>query len=243
MRINRKVKAAQPRPMDLNVIMNEVMGDMSRSGFVKKVMTEKLQITINEIIRDLFREYGPFGKQLKKHLEEKLQINFGELDLVSYNTIVLQEVQKMLDQGIKVAGLEKLKDMMQKMISETKPEYKLSELVEELKKYAIQYVERDDSEEIGMIIDREFSMTTYIYLDPTGEQDNKYRYKYGFGVNTQDGTVRYVNIDGKTLDNKMVMSGLHGFEELLFRLFASGSKVEIDEDEVDLYYPEDGERD
>lgn len=230
--------SAEPLTLDLNAIVNDAMADISASGFVQETIKKRLQDTTKEIINDLFKEYGTFGKQLKQHISDRLQINFDKLDLASYDVMIINHLQELMDQGVKTLGLEKLHEMMNKMLKDAKDEYKLSELVKEMKDYASEHNDHDNASEVGMIIDRDFSLTTYIYLDPRGDQSSKYRYKYLICVDAKTGEVTRIQIDDKKFDNKTIMSGLYGFDEQLFRLFAHGSKITIDEDEVDLEYPE-----
>lgn len=120
--------------MDLNNMVNQALTNIHSEGLVEKIVRNKLEKTIESIIDDIFSSYGDFGKQLKEHVKQHFSINLGVLDLPSYNTLIAQVIKEKLDEITHIQGVEKLKEQMDRMLADVKPEYKLSELINSWKK-------------------------------------------------------------------------------------------------------------
>ncbi|WP_025718997.1 hypothetical protein [Paenibacillus polymyxa] len=218
--------------MDLNNMVNQALTNIHSEGLVEKIVRNKLEKTIESIIDDIFSSYGDFGKQLKEHVKQHFSINLGVLDLPSYNTLIAQVIKEKLDEITHIQGVEKLKEQMDRMLVDVKPEYKLSELINGWKKSENEDDEYDDSDEFSLHIDKDYS--TWIHLDPEPDK-GKYQCKYGMLIR-DDGTLFCLKIDDREIKSKDMMYGLHGIAEDLFKIYAHGSKLVIDEDEINLYY-------
>ncbi len=220
--------------MDLNKLVNNAMAEIQESGFVEQVVKKQLESTISSIISDLFRSYGTFGETLKKQIEEQLNIDFGNLNIAGYNQLVLNAVKEKLDEAIHIEGVQKIKKSMDEILGDPLKEIKLSELVEMMKNEKSEW-DDDHDDEVTVDIDNRGSLI-FIGLD---EEEGKSRYscKYNLSVR-QDGSINTVGIEGKEFNNKVIMGGLHGFEETLFKMYVSGTKIIVDEDDVNTYYPD-----
>lgn len=225
--------------IDLNSLVNQELKNLEESGFVKEAIQKQVEKTVTEIIDDLLREWSPFGKALKAEIESKLQINFDNLDIVSYNQVVLNAVKEKLDQVVYVQGVEQIKANMDAMLSEIKPEYKLSEIIEKLKEFSSDDAKENDWEEISLHVSSPRDILTFIYFDEEPDKE-EYQCKYILSVN-KDGSLNTASIMDCKLDNKLVIGGLHGMEELIFKLYAHKPVIIIDEDRVDTYYPSEYE--
>lgn len=218
--------------MDLNVMVNEGLAKIQSEGFVEKVIKEKLEKTIKEIMDDCLREYSDFGKTLKTQVQEQLKINLSQLDIQSYNHMILNVVKEKLDETLHVQGIEKIKESLDGILSPTKLEYKLSELIKELKDDATSYSSEDwGGKEISFHDDGDSRTLRFIYFDEEEDVRN-YDCKYRIAVRP-DGTVTSVTIGGKEFNNKVIMGGLHGLEETMFKLYTSGAKLIIDDIDVE----------
>ena len=119
--------------IDLNKIVNETLVNLEEEKFVEKVVKARLEKTITGIVDDVFREYGDFGKSLKAHIENNLNVNLDRLGIEGYNTLALAAIKEQLDKTITVQGIERLKKSTEEMLSDVKKSYNLSELIETLK--------------------------------------------------------------------------------------------------------------
>lgn len=223
--------------MDLNILVNDSLKRIQEEGYVEEVVEEKIKKTITEIINDLFREWGPFGKNLKEELGNNLKVNLQELDLASYNHMVNNVVKENLDKIIHVKGTEKMKESLEKLLASAKDEYTLSELIEQMKAD-----ESHHGDSITLHINDEGSSLAFIYFDPD-EGKRKYDCKYSITVALETNEVRAVGIDGSAFDNKVIMGGLFGLDETLFKIYTNGAKIIIDEDDIDCEYEDDEDED
>lgn len=221
--------------MDLNKLVNESLAKIEDEGFVQKVVEKQLKSTIESIVDDLFRSYSVFGKNLKKEVESHLSVDLKRLNLAGYNVLVLNAVQEELDKLVHTQGIEKIKESLANLLSEVPKEYKLSELIEEFKKDVLS----DDSDyggrEISFHVKREYG-SIYISFDRDDDK-SEYRCQYRIWAD-KDGSIVTIKIDDKTFDNKAIMGGLWGFDKTLFKIYAAGTKIIIDDGDVDIEYEE-----
>ncbi|KXA03466.1 hypothetical protein HMPREF3222_03278, partial [Clostridium perfringens] len=79
--IIKQYKIGGFKMIDLNKIVNETLANLAEEKFVEKVVKERLEKTITEIVDDVFREYGEFGIKLKDYIENNLNVNLERLGL------------------------------------------------------------------------------------------------------------------------------------------------------------------
>lgn len=217
------------------------LAKMESEGKVQAIVEKHVESTVNEVVKDIFGNWSDFNKDLKNYVKENLQINFRDLNISSYNHLILKAVQDMLDDQVVAQGVEQVKGQLESMLSNTKREYKLSELVQELSK------EIEDLDELGyeeyhemtMHVDDSYS-SFWIGLDARNDI-NEYDCKYRLLVSSE-GRLAVVRINDKEygsrsvndFDVKAVMNGLSGLEETLFKIYTSGARIVVDEDKCEL---------
>lgn len=225
--------------IDLNKIVNNALVEMENDKFVEGVVKKRLEKTVVDIVDDIFREYSDFRKKLKGHIEENLNINFEELGLEGYNGLVLAAVKEQLDKAITVQGIEKIKETMDKMLKEVKQEYTLSEIIEKLKgESSKEEYEYDYGEKVELKIEDGGSGYKRIYLD---EEEKGYKHDCDYQIAIdKEGKPYSIKLKGDELNTKKIIGGLYGLEELLFKIYAGGAKIVLDNgndvDDYDLYY-------
>lgn len=224
--------------IDLNKVVNDTLSEMENEKFVEKIVKDTLEKSIKSIVDDIFRSYSDFGKKLETYIESNLNIDFNRLGLEGYNGIVLAAVKEQLDKSITVQGVEKIKNSMDEMLSDIKEEYTLSEIVEKVKddsdKESYEY---DYDEHVFLIIDKSSGGYTHIYIDnDEDEPDRKYDYSYQIDIDNK-GKPYSIKFKGDEINTKQIMGGL---DKLLFKIYASGAKIKLDQgddaDDYDLYY-------
>lgn len=229
--------------IDLNKIVNDTLVKMESENFVEKVVKSTLEKTITSIVDDVFRSYSDFGKNLKTHIEKNININFDNLGIEGYNGLVLAAVKESLDRTITVQGIEKIKESIDEMLSETKTEYTLTEIIEKAKGDTTkEEYERDYDEQVHLIIEKSSCGYKHIYLDnEDDEPDCKWDYSYQIAID-KEGKPYNIKFKGKEIDTKKIMGGLYGLDRLLFKIYASGAKIILDQGEdsdnyeYELYY-------
>jgi hypothetical protein len=226
--------------LDLNVLVNNSLKKISEGGKVQEIIDKRLENTVESIINDLLNDWSDFGKALKEEVKKKLVINLGELDIATYNTLVLNAVKEKLDKVITIQGVEKIKESMDKMLADVKPEYRLSEIIEELRES--EKGSHDYGDRMTLIIEASDRKYINIYLDDD-EEENQYRCKYMIRLK-EDGIVWNIKSDDRDFSKNNELGALFGIEELLFKIYATGAKIVLDEgedsDDYNLdYYDED----
>lgn len=227
--------------IDLNKIVNDTLSEMENEKFIEKIVKDTLEKSIKSIVDDIFRSYSDFGKKLETYIESNLNIDFNRLGLEGYNGIVLAAVKEQLDKSITVQGVEKIKNSMDEMLSDIKEEYTLSEIIEKVKddsdKESYEY---DYDEHVFLIIDKSSGGYTHIYIDNDEDEPNrKYDYSYQIDIDNK-GKPYSIKFKGDEINTKQIMGGLYGLDKLLFKIYASGAKIKLDQgddaDDYDLYY-------
>jgi len=211
--------------IDLNKIVNETLENIEKEGFVEKVVEKRLKETMESIIDDTFRSYSDFGKNLKEYVGQNLNVNLSNLKLEGYNTLVLATVKEQLDKVITVQGIEKIKEATEGILTDVKRDYKLSEIIELIK----EDVDQDDigyEDQITLVIDSSSSGYQHIYLDAE-EKDRKYSCDYQIDIDGE-GKPYSIKLKDGNIDTKKILGGLYGLDRLLFKIYASGSKVVLD---------------
>ncbi|MED1795180.1 hypothetical protein P4V54_21130 [Brevibacillus nitrificans] len=139
-----------------------------------------------------------------------------------------------------------MKEQLDALLLTSKEEYKLSEIMEELKEEieGLDELGYEGTHEMTLIIDREWKWMTRIYFDAESDKE-KHDCKYNINVDTKTGQVDSIRIredsyrrkkEFKEFDTRTIMGGFYGLEETLFKIYARKSKIEIDEDEVEIKF-------
>ncbi len=219
------------------------LAKMESEGKVQEIVEKHVSSTVESIVKDAFGSWSDFSKNLKSQVESQLAVNLTELNLTTYNASILSAIKEKLDDQIANEGVARINESLEELLSVTKKEYKLSELVtelaEELDKDEIGY---DEYHEMTMHIDDSFSLSKIISLDSEAGK-SEYDCKYRFWVDNKTGKVSNIEIkegrysnkrDIREFDARAIMRGFHGLEETLFKMYARGSTIIIDEDDVEL---------
>lgn len=228
--------------MDLNKIMNDALVDLEENGFVEEIVKKQLAETIKRVVNEVFGNWGDFSKKIEKHLSENININLDKLDIQKYNVLVATTVKEKIDMTMKVEAIEHLKRNLDNMLVGAEKEYKMSELLEMLKmdKYDIDEYEGDE-DCITFILDENKYSSGWIKID---KEPNKSKYRCEHSILLRkDGTIASYRHENREISSKDIISGFDGFGDLLFKIFAHGSKIILDlgnsSDDYDLTNGED----
>lgn len=222
---------------DLNDAVAAAMKQLIADGSIKTIAEKQVAETVKSIVKDALGLYSPFGKQLTEQIRAAMEINCAELGLSGYNQVVLAIVKRQLDGVIADVGQKRMTEDLQKLLSETAPkEMKLSALIVEFKKWAIK--QRND-ESCTIIVDALHSDSSIeslrgyrnIHLDPK-PRTGKYSCQFQIDVKP-DGSIYGCRIGGHDPKQAIFMGALYGFEKSLFRLYAAGTKLLIDQEDFD----------
>ncbi|WDI05236.1 hypothetical protein PUW25_25850 (plasmid) [Paenibacillus urinalis] len=214
--------------MDLNALINQQLVNLQEEGYIETVVKEQLKSTIKSVIENSLRSYSNFGKELEKQVEESLNVNLKSLDVPSYNHVVLNMIKQEIDRSIHEVGSAKLKEQLEDMLGTGKNEYKLSELIQEMVEFEMELgeLEYDEVAEISVHVKETGAGLTWIYLDPNPDKE---AYECKYRIYLDDNVVTSAMLGEKSFDNSVILGGLYGLEETIFKMFIHGSRLIIDE--------------
>ncbi|EAH0739767.1 hypothetical protein D4V90_11560 [Listeria monocytogenes] len=225
--------------MDFNKMVNDSLAKMEKDGEVQKLIDKHVASTVDTVVKDLFGTWSDFSDELKNTAKEALQINFKDLELASYNHMILQAIKDKLDDEIKNNGVMQIKGQIESLLTNPKREYRLSELIDELAEEieGVEALDYEEYREMSLHVEKTYS-SYFIHMD--AEEDmSKYRCKYTLHI-SESGELYSVRINDQdedmvnNFDTKRVMSGLYGLEETLFKIYTSKAKIIIDESNCKL---------
>ncbi|MBC2137700.1 hypothetical protein HCA93_15560 [Listeria innocua] len=230
--------------MDFNKMVNNSLSKMEKNGEMQKLIDKHVALAVESAVQESFGTESAFSYKLKSTATEALQINFNDLDLVSYNHMILQAIKDKLVDGTN-DGVAQIKTEIESLLANTKCEYKLSELLEELSHEIID-IDYEECHEMTLHIDNIDEFYFFVYMDQKKDV-SEYACKYKLIL---DGTgklhsvrVRYTESGLKGIVNefdifdfgvKEMMMGMHGLGETLSKIYTSQARIIIDESDCQL---------
>lgn len=223
--------------MDLNLIINNTLADLNEEGFLEEVVRKNIEETVRETVRSSVQTYSKFGKSLKEEVEKLLEINFDQIDIPSYNQIILDIVKQGIDKAIKQEGAMEIEESIKQMLGTAESEYRLSDLINEIveEDCDLDELSYGESKEITVIIKDSYGFK-HIYIDPEYLKE-WHSCKYQIMLN-HHGKVATVKLSDKSFDIKMVMDGLYGPDATLFKMWTRKANLIIDNYETEFTNPE-----
>jgi RNase P/RNase MRP subunit POP5 len=218
---------------NIQVIAQEKLKNIVEDGRLEAMVEKQLVSTMQSIIGDVFRDYSDFGKELKKVLQEKMQVNLDNIALGTYNNMVCRVIEESMT-GI----LEEKKDAVKKTITSLlqlpeKKEWKLSEIVAKYRESLYEYPE--------VVINIEETEYGHTWAN-IGEKEKKSYSSYSSSTQSYD--IRMI-IDKKTnkisnvwfkssdLDIRKARVYDHSLEGFLMQLWSNDCVIELDEDDAE----------
>lgn len=216
--------------IDLQAMVNTALTNMHQDGSLEKMITAQLEKTVKSVLDDAIGSYSGFGKELKEAVKSTLGINIDRMELPTYNVLVTNIIKDRLDQIVHEEGVEKMKQRLDEMFTPVKPEVHLSELIEEWKKALNEDGDRNGESITVLWEDSTYGGGGWLYVDADEDRD-KYRCDLQVGVNKED-KVFALKWEGKDLTKAKTDWGINEIAEQFFRIYAAGSKLIVDMDEV-----------
>lgn len=228
--------------MDLNKIVNEQFAEIVGNGYIEELVKKQLENTVSGIVRDLLREYSDFGNEMKSTIQTKLNINFNELDIPQYNTLILDTLKEHINKLICNEGIDDIKSKAHKLLFNKTEEIKVSELVKEFKNTYQEEANDEGWGEFTCIVEKSSFPDGYfdIFLDKK-EGESKYTCQYFIRVNEKGiWHAKSTKADRyKSGKNEWEIGALNDFKEYIFNLYAHGTKILNDEDNIEPYYDDE----
>lgn len=102
---------------ELHAVVDKKVAQMIESGEIEKSIELGIEKSINESIRRQFESYGNITKQLNKLLDEKLKIDPSQIDIPTYNDVMLKAVEQKVAEFFESKAAAKLMEGMNKLFA------------------------------------------------------------------------------------------------------------------------------
>ncbi|MBF2536409.1 hypothetical protein [Listeria marthii] len=217
--------------LNLNVIVNNAMEELSESGFVEEKVKETIEQSIEGIISSTFSTYSKFGRELADEIEAKLKVNLSQLNIDKYNQLVTNVINSTLKEKIEEDAMQRLKENIATLITPDK-EIKLSTLMKMMIDCEVDF-DGEENHEITYDFKDDGEYFKYIYMDPNSSVSN-YSCKYKIGLDNKN-TIFSLRMDGKDASDVLSINQLNALSRELFSLYASGGTIILDETEFNTF--------
>ena len=117
---------------DVQEIANSKIAEMVASGTIKEVIEKSVEGAITKAIQNEFESYGSITKQIKKAIEEGLQLNLKELPFETYNQQMGVAVKQRLGNLFASAASNKFAEEMDKLLEPAPKEINIDEFINEI---------------------------------------------------------------------------------------------------------------
>ncbi|WP_374964577.1 hypothetical protein [Lysinibacillus sp. RS5] len=224
--------------MDMQQTMNNVFNQMVEEGKIEEIIRKQVESTVESVVKDTLGSWSSFSKHLEENLKEQVKLNIDKFKLPDYNLIIKNTIEEHAEAIMHEQGVKKMKEALDEMLVGDSTEIKFSELLLEMVKDEMELEDLgyDECKEISVHVDDSYSSLAFIYFDPETDK-RQYECKYRLTLNAQ-GTINTVEIGGHEFKNSVIMGGLRGIGRTLFKAYARGTKIIIDDYETEFGNPE-----
>lgn len=234
--------------MNLEKLFTDSMNKYLESGKLEEVIDQKIEKTMTDIVDSIFAWNGDLYKNMKQKMTESMAVNFNDLTLPMYNHLILEHIQNTVNDTVTEKALPGITERIEAILQSEPKDYKLSEILAELAETVdgLEDLDYGESHEMSLHIDNTYNLTV-IYFDERPDLDD-YECKYRIFLSS-DKTISSATIRGREYANKnqigadfhikQVLDGLYGIDETLFKIYVSGSRLDVDEEQcvTTLYNP------
>ncbi|MGI2045973.1 hypothetical protein [Shewanella oncorhynchi] len=215
-------------------MFGQVLQQRIQSGALEQAIGKYADKLIDDAASDVFRSYGDIGKALKEQFAKAIMPQIDSIaDLPTYHEFVTNRLklatQQFYDNRLATVLDAELKDLL----SELPEQITLSWLVEKVIAESREY--NDDYEgEITLIIeeDNKYGNFAYIYLDKESDRSKRdCEYDIHLRQDKESGKWEIIGlrINGHKSGDQLSMGRQHGFEKILFNIYAMKGHIEFDE--------------
>lgn len=214
------------------------------SGAIEKRIEEALEKTISSAIKSELESYSKFGQSIKDKVAQALAVNFDDLTLPSYGESILAVVSNIVKARAEASIAEHVQGRLEELLANPEREISLSTLVDRWCQHVADKrgYSHDRPENVGLFIDRDGSLSSFlqIYLHENCRASTREKYSWPIMIHAmkrEQGKWEMIGlrINGRDAErDPMFALGCTKFERSLYSMFASGTKLEIgDDDDID----------
>lgn len=217
--------------MELEKVVQDEFNKIVENGTVQKLIANRLEKTLDDIIEDSLRSYSDFGKNLKTLIGEAIKVDLTKLSLLDYNTIVTSIVKEQLDKTLFESVQQPIADAIGHYTGKLeKAEWKLSEIISEfIDKVVLPDADDERYGEITLHVKRSNWGSIYVSFDKDSDKDES---ECEFKLNLdKDGTIWSFEAGNyKPHKGDIRKQPIHGsFDGFIFKLYAMKCTLILDE--------------
>ena len=249
----------------LNELLTEGIKRFSQSDESQKIIDRAVKSLFTDLIQSAFASYGPFGRQIDALIKNALPQNFEEIVLLpKYNKLIIDSLRNTWNSsGIEKQFIDQTTEAMQKFINEDKVPSVifLSDLLNAFMEENEEQAEEEGWEKPSLIIDENedhfpsYSKICHIYFEeqppkPDSISCSKYHFKNNLSGRLTEKTIEQngsnypiykiysAKFEGIQMD-KLLKHNCTKFESMMIALYFGTSKLVLDCQADDIYYPND----
>lgn len=225
-------EVTQKTGCDIQQIAEQKLQLIIDNGTIEKIIEDKLTETCKTIIGDSLKSYSTFGEELKKVINEKLQVNLSNINLGTYSAMMLRIVEENM-----VGILETQKDKVKQVIAATlelpeKTEWKLSEIVAKYRSGLYEH------KEVAIEVDEPQYSSIWVRIGEKAESSrystsSTQSYEIRMLIDVKEKTIIGIWHDGKMIDPRKERIYTHNMEAWLMNLWAYNCTIELDVDDAE----------
>lgn len=195
-----------------------------------QMIEDKATKMIESIIEETFR-WGDTKDQIKKKLQETINVNLLEFDLIDYNALIAKTINENLLQQV---NLQPILDMTQDIIGfVNKKEIQLDEVAELFRQASMTEHEMDGEGEITFLVEenvRNHWIEVHADIEPDTKPENcNFRFLFS-SKDERDGKIFSFKFKEQYYSERKEISparmvALRGLEAQLFRLYSAQVKI------------------
>ena len=227
---------------DIQKVASEKISQLAESGKIKEVIEESIEKAITQAIKTEFETYGSITTQIKKAIDEGLQININDLPFETYNQQMSVVVKQRLGNLFAGAASERFIEEIDKTLEPAPREITIVDFVNTICRfwYTDDWNSFDDYDEYATVRIEDHNWSTSIIskslriwkqLEATG---------YRASGENQPNMHLYIS-DGKIRINHEHKYNPYCFSETeayVFKLYAAGTTItgieDFDQDDCNL---------
>jgi hypothetical protein len=212
-------------------LINAKFKELTENGKLDEIVTQRVTQFINETVKDSLSSYGDVSKVFKEKMNTHIIEGFQKLDFIIYSKALTDLVKEELDKSVVQYALEPTREMIREFVGALdKTEWKLSEIIEKFIEEEVIPDERNEYGEIRFICEKSDYGTYHVSFDKENTAKRRYDCDYRLMIDAKDGKMYQPTIEGKKLTPTSTM---YGFELFIFKLYAMGCTIIVDEENVE----------
>ena len=223
---------------DITSAVAKGLGQLIDSGRIEKVISEQIEKTISDIIKEQMRAYSPFGEHVKAAVKAALTFDPQAIALPSYNVMVCDLIRQHVENRMRGDAADHVKRLMDELLGTPPKQIKLSELVDQFKEHVKDHWRYDGEHAVTCIVERTEYGSLWLNLGTKPDMD-KYKCEFKMLISKPYKGEEPLTVATVWLDHTEVKSGLFladrtGFERFLFQLWTCKVPLVLDESFVNV---------